>query len=394
MGSSRKAEEHQNLPGPHAGAQNNDLRLTQREHELTPCQYRNEFQRDYTRILHSTAFRRLRHKTQVFISPNNDHICTRMEHSLYVASIADTIARELRLNLDLVRAIAIGHDLGHAPFGHAGERALHKLVPKGEGGFSHELHSLRIVDHLESPYKAHPGLNLTFAVRDGIACHCGEQFETILSPDRGKTPSDLNTMVRGKAMPATLEGCVVRWADKVAYLGRDIDDAHIVGLVSWDDVPKSVVKYLGKTNREIIHALICDLIHNSDVRNDCIGVSREIAHALEELKTFNTENIYNSRQNERSLSAIKMATTLLYRQVIEKMQLAKNSGEPDSVLEGHSLEHTPHTTQVMLEFLKKDARHHWEKSKPWRLAIDFIAGMTDTFFIRALNEYFVPTPLT
>jgi dGTPase len=152
-----------------------DPQYTQREHTpYEPDDIRSEFRRDYTRIVHSRAFRRLRHKTQVFISPKNDHICSRMEHSLHVASVSQTIARALQLNEDLVEAIAVGHDLGHAPFGHIGERSLDRVAKKHHLDFSHERHSLRVVDLLESPYDKHPGLNLTFAVRDGIVCHFGE----------------------------------------------------------------------------------------------------------------------------------------------------------------------------------------------------------------------------
>ncbi|KKK85961.1 hypothetical protein LCGC14_2768020, partial [marine sediment metagenome] len=217
-----------------------DARCIQRQHPFQPDDFRLAYHHDFTRIVHSRPFRRLRHKTQVFISPSNDHICTRLEHSLYVASVAETIARALRLNEDLVRAIALGHDLGHAPFGHKGEKVLNDCAKEFGSEFSHELHSLRVVEHLESPYleQGHPGLNLTFAVRDGIACHYGEGFERELAPDRLKKPKDLANMKRGEALPATLEGCVVRWADKVAYLGRDLEDAVQLGLFGWEDMPK------------------------------------------------------------------------------------------------------------------------------------------------------------
>ena len=182
-----------------------DKYYTKREHSYEPDYIRSEFHRDYTRIIHSRPFRRLRHKTQVFISPKNDHICTRIEHSLYVASVAQTIAKALGLNEDLVVAIAVGHDLGHAPFGHMGEKSLDTVAKKYGLGFSHELHSLRMVDFLESPYEKHPGLNLTFAVRDGIVCHYGEGFEQRLSPDREKSPDTLKSMKRGEYRPSTLE---------------------------------------------------------------------------------------------------------------------------------------------------------------------------------------------
>jgi len=168
-----------------------DLPAASREYEQKPDKFRTEFDRDYTRILHSRAFRRLRHKTQVFIDPLNDHICTRLEHSLLVASVSRTISKALGLNNELVAAIAVGHDLGHAPFGHEGERCLGILAKDNGLRFEHEPHSLRVVDRLERMYKEHPGLNLTFAVRDGIACHCGEKIDQRLSPDRKKQSVNL-----------------------------------------------------------------------------------------------------------------------------------------------------------------------------------------------------------
>ncbi len=179
-------------------AKSTDERLCHRQFPYTGDDYRAEFQRDYTRILHSRPFRRLRHKTQVFFNPDNDHICTRLEHSLYVASVATTIARALRLNEDLVQAIAIGHDLGHCPFGHQGEECLNQIAERYGFTFHHELQSLRVVDVLACPYQDHNGLNLTFAVRDGIACHYGEAFEQTLKPDREKNAGALATVRRGE----------------------------------------------------------------------------------------------------------------------------------------------------------------------------------------------------
>jgi len=230
-------------------AHSGDQRLVEREYPQEPDEFRSEFQRDYTRIIHSRAFRRLRQKTQVFISPRNDHLCTRLEHSLHVASVATTIARALRLNEDLVQAIAVGHDLGHAPFGHAGERVLDVLAKKKDLSFAHELHGLRVVDKLDSPYENHVGLNLTFAVRDGIVCHYGEGFEKELRPDQDKAPSCLTKTVRGQSRPTTLEGCVVRWADKIAYLGRDLEDAITLKLLDEVEVPDEVKTAMGTRNR-------------------------------------------------------------------------------------------------------------------------------------------------
>ncbi len=264
-----------------------DCRATNRQFPFSPDDVRMEFHRDYTRIIHSRPFRRLRQKTQVFISPKNDHLCTRMEHSLHVASVATTIARALRLNEDLVNAIAVGHDLGHAPFGHKGEKSLDTIAKKHGLTFSHELHSLRVVDYLEPLDDEHHGLNLTFAVRDGIACHYGEKIEN-LSPDRDKPDDSLATMQRGKALPSTLEGCVVRWADKVAYLGRDFEDAVELGLLNRGDLPSDVTTVLGKTNTEIIASLVSELTRN-DPESDSLEVSDEVYNAINTFYKFSIE---------------------------------------------------------------------------------------------------------
>ena len=190
---------------------------------------RSPFDRDITRIIHSSAYRRLKHKTQVFFATNNDHICTRIEHVNHVASISKTISKALGLNVSLAEAIALGHDLGHSPFGHHGERIIEKIMEKHgfQKKFWHENNSLRFVDVIEtlpnySGFKEN--LNLTYAVRDGIVCHCGEVNENCIKPRNEAI--DLNLIEKGKQMPYTYEGCVVKISDKVAYLGRDIEDAY------------------------------------------------------------------------------------------------------------------------------------------------------------------------
>ena len=199
-----------------------------RERYAEPCDMRTEFQRDRDKIIHSKSFRRLKHKTQVFIIPDEDHFRTRLTHTLEVSQIARTIGRGLRLNEDLIEAIALGHDLGHTPFGHSGERALQKLNPEG---FEHNIHSLRIVEVLENGC----GLNLTWEVRDGIVNH------------------------RTDRKPATQEGWVVRISDKIAYINHDIDDAVRSGIITPDDLPADVVDVLGKSHGERINSLVKDL---------------------------------------------------------------------------------------------------------------------------------------
>ena len=193
---------------------------------------RTDFDRDYTRIISCNAYKRLRKKTQVFFAPQNDHICTRMEHVLYVNAISNTIGRTLGLNQDLITAIALGHDIGHAPFGHSGERALSRCVNavNSDLSFKHEYHSLRVVDRLSTRISHEKinekcGLNLTYEVRDGIVSHCGENYdEYILWADKDKNPEKIYTTSHRDCMPCTLEACVVRLVDKIAYVGRDIED--------------------------------------------------------------------------------------------------------------------------------------------------------------------------
>lgn len=356
-------------------------RSSHRVFEQSDDDFRPQFQRDYTRIIHSRAFRRLHHKTQVFVSPNNDHLCTRMEHSLHVASVAQTIARALRLNEDLVRAIAVGHDLGHAPFGHKGERTLNSIGKRCGLAFSHELHSLRVVDFLESPYDDHNGLNLTFAVRDGIDCHYGEGFEAELSPDRSKTSDDLSATKRGESRPSTLEGCVVRWADKVAYLGRDLEDAISVDLVKREDVPGSVKTVLGSSNREIINSLIHELCRTSSQEDDRIRVGDKVHEALNELYAFNMDRIYQSNEVKKHFGQIDRAMESLFDFLLDELKSARSERD---------LSDSEWTTlKVFGDFLNKDVRS-WKDEKKEQLVMDFIAGITDSFFNKSFAELFWP----
>src|SRR6056297_736085 len=212
-----------------------------RKYEEKQCDFRTCYQRDRDRIIHSKAFRRLKHKTQVFIAPEGDHYRTRLTHTLEVSQIARTIARSLRLNEDLTEAISLGHDLGHTPFGHAGEEALDQVC---EGEFSHNKQSLRVVNLLEKRKEEIPGLNLTKEVRDGIANHTGEN------------------------KPETLEGCIVKIADRIAYINHDIDDALRAGLIELEDLPQKALKVLGKTHSQRIDTMVRDMIIESENKNE------------------------------------------------------------------------------------------------------------------------------
>ncbi len=270
----------------------NALPDTNLQERRTPrkADVRGEYYRDTTAIIHSSAFRRLKHKTQVFFSPSNDHICTRMEHVLHVASIASAICRGLGLDNELAWAIGMGHDLGHTPFGHVGERILAGFMEAdGAGHFEHEVNSLRVVDFLADKGR---GLNLTYAVRDGIVTHCGESFIQSLRPQAViKDFSGITT--RNGLVPSTWEAAVVRFSDSIAYLGRDFEDAVRLSIVTKDMLPERVVRILGNTNGHIIDTLVTNIIETSD---DVQGISfsDEVFSAVEEMKAFNYEYIYKS----------------------------------------------------------------------------------------------------
>lgn len=222
---------------------------------------RGAFFRDSTAIIHSYPFRRLKHKTQVFFAPKNDHICTRIEHVMHVASISATLCRALQLDTDLAWAAGLGHDLGHTPFGHLGESILSSIMKEkkiGNGTFCHEIYSLRVVDHLT---KHGEGLNLTYGVRDAIVNHCGERFEKAITPDFSF--KDLGQITSRTLYPSTWEGCVVRMSDKIAYMGRDMEDALYLKLITPESIPKGVLRELGSSNSAIIDRLVTDVIHYS-----------------------------------------------------------------------------------------------------------------------------------
>jgi len=241
-----------------------------REHPEDECRLRTPFQRDRDRIVHAKAFRRLRHKTQVFVDPEGDHFRTRLTHTLETAGIARGVARALQLNEDLVEAIGLGHDLGHPPFGHAGEQALDELLrARGGRGFRHNEHSLRVVEHLERDGR---GLNLTWEVRDGILKHTG-QVEA-----------------------ETLEGKIVRIVDRVAYINHDIDDAVRAGVLRPEDLPQDEIATLGETGSRRIDTLVHDLVETSAERGD-IAQSEEIGEAMLSLRRFMFERVYHQQDH-------------------------------------------------------------------------------------------------
>ena len=291
-----------------------------------PDGVRNPFQRDRDRIIHAKAFRRLMHKTQVFISPDGDHYRTRLTHTLEMMQISRTIARALDLNEDLTEAIALGHDLGHTPFGHTGEEAISRaLAPLGRA-FRHNRHSLRVVDHLE---KDGEGLNLTHEVRDGILNHSGEGY------------------------PSTREGEIVRIADRIAYVNHDVDDALRAGVISWESLPKKPLSVLGEKMSFRIDTLVRDMILTSKAKRE-VKLSDEVSEALLELRTWMFSNVYRnprSRQSEKAAGVV----AALFEYYLEHEE-ERGSSDSDPVVE----------------------------------TIDFVAGMTDRYALATYRRLFMP----
>ena len=375
-----------------------------RLHDEKPCDVRCDFERDANRILYSEDFRRLRHKTQVFFNAKNDHICTRMEHVLYVNSISNTIGRTLNLNQDLISAIALGHDIGHAPFGHSGESTLNKLVKSVNPAlsFRHENHSLRVADRLskrisQEKINGNCGLNLTYEVRDGIVSHCGENYdEYILHADRTKKPEDIYTTDHKHGMPFTLEGCLVRLVDKIAYVGRDIEDAVRAQLISKDYIPAEVKSTLGSTNGEIINSLVEDLIENS-YGKDCIRLSDEKGLALKELILQNNDNIYKSdmivQYEKNAANSMEGLFKMFYKFVCEIMGEALASiPEDQNIIPREAIEKQikSDTMSVKTRLAQYiiDKAYTREENLPEQITADYIAGMTDAYALKTFEELY------
>jgi len=338
---------------------------------------RGYYFRDTTAIIHSYPFRRLKNKTQVFFTPKNDHICTRIEHVMHVATIAATICKALNLNADLAWAISLGHDLGHTPFGHVGEEIINDLV-KYKGGFIHEVYSLRVVDHLVNYGK---GLNLTYAVRDGIINHCGEKFERIMAPDFSE--KDLSSINKRNRFPSTWEGVVVRMSDKIAYLGRDIEDAIHLKLVKQDEIPKRPLKLLGRTNSEIIDTLVKDLTDYS-LQNGVIGFSEKIYTSVLELKDFNYSHIYSNKLLANYHAYFRRILSLLFEYL---ENLFQNYGLD---AEKYSRENNLLSARFADFIMKMKSFYENTDGGYNNLVLDYIAGMTDDFAIDSIEEIMIP----
>ncbi|MBQ9730077.1 MAG: deoxyguanosinetriphosphate triphosphohydrolase [Clostridia bacterium] len=301
-----------------------------RVREETPCRFRTDFQRDRDRIIYSNSFKRLKNKTQVFFAPQGDHYITRLTHTLDVSQIARSIACALSLNEDLTEAIALGHDLGHTPFGHVGERVIAKLA---ESGFKHNEQSLRVVDCIE---KSGRGLNLTYEVRDGILQH------------------------KSTGKPSTLEGVAVSLADRIAYINHDIEDAIRAGILKDGDLPEHAVNVLGKITKERINTTINDIYENSYGKN-CVQMSKEVENATNELRRFMFERVY-----EVSNRSIQDRAERLLTQLFEYFM-----GHPEQLPEPYAM------------ILERDGKE--------RAVCDYLSGMTDKYAISVFESLFIPT---
>lgn len=388
-------------------------KLISRKTELytRPDDVRSPFARDYTRILHSQAYRRLKHKTQVFFNIDNDHICTRIEHVAHVESVSHTIAKTLGLNDELTKAIAMGHDLGHAPFGHQGEFIISELSEKYlNEKFWHEKNGMRFVDKielLEDNYKKSKNLDLTYAVRDGIISHCGEVDENGLMPR--KELMDLSEFTKaGQFQPATWEGCVVKISDKIAYIGRDIEDAINLGFLN-DTTKKDLLK-MARANDErvlnttvIMHNLIIDICNNSSPEKG-ICLSPRFLEQLNTIKEFNYKHIYN---HER-LMPFKEYSRLVLNQIfhtLKKTYDGKNSwslineqkryypilmGSFDKWLAKYCFIDIVPEGELLNSALLCENEKIYKKLEDEKIYIqailDFISGMTDRFAIKVFNE--------
>jgi dGTPase len=299
-----------------------------RERKEEECSIRTKFQRDRDRILHSKPFRRLKHKTQVYIAPSGDHYRTRMTHSLEVAQICRTIGRGLRLNEDLIEAIALGHDVGHTPFGHVGEEALRKVI----GHFEHNEQSIRILTILSGEGR---GLNLTYPVLDGILNHTGS------------------------GVPNTLEGQIVKTGDRIAYLCHDYDDALRAGLLNANSLPENVVKVLGSSPSQMITTMVIDMIESSQ-NQEQIKQSERVARAMQEFRSFMFERVYNSQALRDERRKGEYVVQALFRFYTEKVD------------------------RLPQEYLT------WAKGDATQAVVDYISGLTDNYAIDLFQNYFVP----
>jgi len=318
-----------------------------------------------------------------------------MEHVLHVSSAARTVARNMGLNEDLAEAIGLAHDIGHAPFGHEGEKALNQIIDKNNDlkriitSFSHEVYGLRVVDKIAKLDREPPGLNLTKEVRDGIISHCGEDRKThSLKPHKGDKILESIKSRQEAGVPITLEGCVVRLLDKIVYVGRDLEDALATKVIEKEEIPQEIIDTLGSNNGEMVGTFLEDMIENSD--GNCISISEEKARSLHRLIDFNFEHIYQSKQAERYKGQAEHTLTSLFKTLLDIL------GSTKRFKENATLRKVPSDTfvyGVFKQFVTEDMKESYSKHDPDSLIVlDFIAGMTDNFARNSYLELFVPQP--
>lgn len=342
--------------------------------------HRQNFAVDTDRILHSRAYTRYIDKTQVFYLIDHEHISHRVLHVQLLSKISRTIGRYLRLNEDLLEAIALGHDIGHPPFGHDGEAILSQLCQEhGIGPFLHSIQGVRFLDKIE---KGGRGLNLSLQVLDGILCHDGEIHQARLTPDREKSFADFYREIERKQddpqaalKPMTLEGCVVRLADTISYIGRDLEDAILLRLVDRQDLPGIVKERLGQTNGTIVYTLVTDLISQS-LHKNYVCYSQDIGEALGALKEFNYRMIYQDQRIKAQTDKIADLGAALFRRFLRDVEDERRD------------------SPIWIDFLDGMAKPYLLAHQPAEMVRDFIASMTDAYFLRQCQDLFFPKNIT
>ncbi len=334
---------------------------------------RTSFFHDIDKIIYALSYIRYMDKTQVFSFDRNDHVTKRMLHVQYVSKIARTIGRALNLNEDLIEAIALGHDLGHVPFGHVGEYILSDISKKhNEGYFNHNIHSVRMLMNIENYGK---GLNISMEVLDGIMCHNGEIASNIYKPNTKKTKNEFlreyknayNSQDTSNLTSKTLEGCVVRISDLIAYLGRDIEDAIRMKIIKEEDIPVNIKNILGTKNKDIVNTIILDVIENS-LDKPYIKLSDDVFDALEALKSFNYKNIYSKANSSERIAKYKEMFNALFNNYLNDL----NTNNEKSL--------------IYKSYLNNMDKSYYSNNTKERIVLDYIAGMTDDYFIKQYNK--------
>lgn len=329
---------------------------------------------DIDRIIHSLSYTRYLDKTQVFTKSDNDHISRRITHVQLVSKIARTIGRALNLNEDLIEAIALGHDIGHTPLGHTGEAILNEIsLRELNQYFSHNIQSVRHLNYVENNGK---GLNLCIQVLDGIMCHNGEILDSTYVPEkkdkelflRQYEDSYIDLAKSNKNHPMTLEGCVVRISDVIGYIGRDIEDAIMIGRLKREDIPKDIIDVLGSTNKEIVNTIILDIINNS-MDKPYIKMSDHVFNALFSLKKYNYEHIYKYSLTDEQLEYYKVGMNKIFDRYLNDIM------------------NNNHDSIIFKIFLDTQSKSYLSNTSDKRKVIDFIAGMTDDMFINEIEKY-------